>query len=207
MRRETQEFKQSKQLSIDMHCSHVCASICYYSWLHHRLFINRLKTVSFVFFRSQCILFYNMLICLIRGTFFFMVHSLYKYVQSNQWNTHEHKTSSQQEQTFFLQCSSLFLLMSVCSLLNIESMVHHAHVWQHVCNGSLLCALTTEWTMHSQWCSYANNAEAAYLNEILLFRFHNLDSDQFWKRFQWIWYSEMNIPIVSLEWFQLRKTV
>ena len=117
-----QEFKESKQLSIDMLCSHVRARICYYSWLHHRFFVDRLKTVSFVYFSFMVHLFHNMSICSIRGTFFFTVHSFYKYVQSNQQNTHEHKKSFQREQTFFLQCSSLFFLVSVCSLPNIESM-------------------------------------------------------------------------------------
>ena len=74
--------------------------------------------VSFVFFSFTVHLFHNIPICSIRGTFFFTVHSFYEYIQSNQWNMHEHKKSFQQELTFFLQCTSLFLLVSICSQLN-----------------------------------------------------------------------------------------
>ena len=150
MRRETQEFKENKQLSIDMHCSHVRAHICYYSWLHHRLFINWLKTVNFVFFSFTVHLFYSMSICSIRGRFFFTVHSSYKYVQLNQRNTLEHKNkkSFQQEQTFFLQCSSLFFHESVSSPLNKESM-------------DAPCARTTacvQWLFAVCVCYCVNNA-------------------------------------------------
>ena len=116
MRRETQDFKEKKQLlvSIDMHCSHVRAHICYYSWLHHRLFINRLKTVSFVFFflRGTFLLQYADLFN--QRDFFFTVHSFYEYVLSNKSNKHERKKSSQQEQLLFFNA---LLFSSTCLFL------------------------------------------------------------------------------------------
>ena len=60
----------------------------------------------------------------ISETFFFTIHSFYKYVQLNQSNTRDRKKTSQQEHTLFLQCSSLFLHASVSSLLNKESVLY-----------------------------------------------------------------------------------
>ena len=48
---------------------------------------------------------------------FLMVHSFYEYIESNQSKTRDRKKRLQQEQTFVLQCFSLFLRSSVCSLL------------------------------------------------------------------------------------------
>ena len=60
-------------------------------------------------------------ICPISVTLFFTVHSFYEYVQSNQSNARDRKKPLQQEQSFFLQCFSLFLRASVSSLLSKES--------------------------------------------------------------------------------------
>ena len=59
----------------------------------------------------------------IQYEFFFTGHSFHEYAQSNQSNTRERKKASQQEQTFFLQCSFLFLRLSVSGLLSKEFMV------------------------------------------------------------------------------------
>ena len=53
-------------------------------------------------------------------TFILTVHSFYECVQSNQSNTLDREKPSQQEQTFCLQCSSLFLHSSASSLLKKE---------------------------------------------------------------------------------------
>ena len=65
--------------------------------------------------------FWNMPIRPIRVIFFFSIHSHQKYVESNQSNTRDRKKTSQQGQTFFLQCSSL-LRASISGLLHRESM-------------------------------------------------------------------------------------
>ena len=50
-------------------------------------------------------------------TFFFHGPLFFKYVESNQSNTLDREKPSQQNQTIFLHCSSLFLRASVFSLL------------------------------------------------------------------------------------------
>ena len=121
-------------------------------------------------------LFYSMSICSIRGRFFFTVHSSYKYVQLNQRNTLEHKNkkSFQQEQTFFLQCSSLFFHVSVSSPLNEESM-YAPCARTTACVQWLFAVCVCYCVNNAQWRSYINNAEAAYPSKFLLFRFHNLE--------------------------------
>ena len=85
--------------------------------------LSRLKTDSFVSFFT-IYLFYNMPIRTTSVTFFFTVYSLLEYVQSNQSNTRDRKNRLQQEQTRFLECSSLFFSQaSSSSLLNKESMI------------------------------------------------------------------------------------
>ena len=105
-----QEFKEYKQLSIDMHCSHTPA--------FNRGFIIDSSLVDWKqtlhLFSFTIHLFYNMPICSINRTFFFTIHLFYEYVESNLWNTCECEKPLQQEQTFFLQC---FLFFFACLFL------------------------------------------------------------------------------------------
>ena len=71
------------------------------------LLVNWKLTVMSFFF-STVHLFYNMPIRPISATFFFMVHSLYDYLQSNQSNTHDGKNLLTKSKLFF----NAFLFLS-----------------------------------------------------------------------------------------------
>ena len=75
------------------------------------------KRAVLYFFSSTARLFQNMTICVISVTFFFTGAPFYEYVQSNHSNTWNREKPLQKEQSFFLQCSSLFLRASVSCLL------------------------------------------------------------------------------------------
>ena len=92
--------------------------ICGVRTAKHTLFSSRLATGSFVFFSSRFICSKICRFCPISVIFFFWVLSFFGYVRSNQSNSHDHKKLLQQEQTFLLQISSLFLRASimVCKL-------------------------------------------------------------------------------------------
>ena len=89
---------------------------------NYRLFICRVETESVLFFSSWFI-FLEQADLSNQRDFFFSVHSRYKNVQSNQSNTRDRKKTSNQELTFFLQSSSLFLRVSISNLLHKASML------------------------------------------------------------------------------------